>query len=216
MEERDVRNKLLKGAEELFMRYGVRSITMDEIARHLSISKKTLYQYFADKDDIVASVTGTHLNRERQEYENNTTNAKNAVEELVNLSLCLKQNLKGMNPSLLFDLQKYHHRAWQIWTEFKTVFIRNSVVNNLKRGIEEGLYRPEISPDILAVVRIESVQLGFDEQLFPRDRYDLTTVQLNILEHFIHGLLTEKGKKLYLKYRKEITNEATYLKDLSL
>lgn len=216
MEERDVKTKLLKGAEELFMRYGVRSITMDEIARHLSISKKTLYQYFADKDDIVASVTNDHLNRERQEYENNTSNAKNAVEELVNLSLCLKENLKGMNPSLLFDLQKYHHRAWQIWTEFKNVFIRDSVVNNLKRGIEEGLYRPEVKPEILAVVRIESVQLGFDEQLFPRDKYDLTGVQLSILEHFIHGLLTDKGRKYYTKYRKEKINEATYLKDVSL
>lgn len=216
MEDQDVKTKLLKGAEELFMRYGVRSITMDEIARHLSISKKTLYQYFADKDDIVASVTDTHLNRERHGYQNNISQAKNAVEELVNLSLCLKENLKGMNPSLLFDLQKYHRRAWQIWTEFKNVYVRNTMIDNLKRGMEEGLYRPEINPEILAVVRIESIQLGFDEQLFPRDKYDLTTVQLNILEHFIHGLLTEKGKKLFLKYRKEKTNEAAYLKDLSL
>src|SRR5690606_33406339 len=208
MEDQDVKTKLLKGAEELFMRYGVRSITMDEIARHLSISKKTLYQYFADKDDIVASVTDTHLNRERHEYQNNISQAKNAVEELVNLSLCLKENLTGMNPSLLFDLQKYHHRAWRIWTEFKNVYVRNSMIDNLKRGMEEGLYRPEINPEILAVVRIESIQLGFDEQLFPRDKYDLTTVQLNILEHFIHRLLSEKGKKLFLKYRKEKTNEA--------
>lgn len=216
MEERDVKIKLLSGAEELFMRYGVRSITMDEIARHLSISKKTLYQYFADKDDVVASVTDEHLRRERQQYEDSTRDAKNAVEELVNLSRCMKENLKGMNPSLLFDLQKYHHKAWQIWSEFKNVFIRDSVVKNLKRGIDEGLYRPEINPDILALLRIESVQLGFDEQLFPRDKYDLTTVQVNILEHFLHGLLTDKGKKLYQKYRKENTKEATYLKDLSL
>ena len=216
MEERDTKTKLLTGAEELFMRYGVRSITMDEIAKHLSISKKTLYQYFADKDDIVASVTALHLNREREEHMEGIRGARNALEELVNLSLCLKENLRGMNPSLLFDLQKYHHRAWQIWIEFKNVFIRNTMIDNMKRGIEEGLYRPEINPEILAVVRLESVQLGFDEQLFPRDRYDLATVQLNILEHFIHGLLTDKGKKLFLKYRKEKSTEAAYLKDLSI
>lgn len=216
MNERDVKNKLLSGAEELFMRYGIRSITMDEIARHLSISKKTLYQYFADKDDVVASVTDMHLRRERGEYESSIRDARNAVEELVNLSHCMKENLKGMNPSLLFDLQKYHHKAWQIWTEFKNAFICTSVVNNLKRGVEEGLYRPEINPEILAVVRMESVQLGFDEQLFPTTKYDLTTVQVNILEHFVYGLLTEKGKKLYLKYRKEKSKEASYLKDVSL
>lgn len=216
MEDLETRHKLLKGAEELFMRYGVRSITMDEIARHLSISKKTLYQYFADKDDIVASVTETHLNREREEYLANTSTARNAVEELVNLSLCMKENLKGMNPSLLFDLQKYHHKAWRIWTEFKNVFIRNSVINNLKRGIEQGLYRNDIDPEILAVVRIESVQLGFDEQLFPRDRYNLTQVQTAILEHFVHGLLTDKGRKLYQKYLKEKLKETSYQNDLSI
>jgi AcrR family transcriptional regulator len=212
MDEPEVKTKLLRGAEELFMRYGVRSITMDEIARHLSISKKTLYQYFADKDDIVASVTYGHLNREKKQYEANTNAARNAVEELVKLSLCLKENLKGMNPSLLFDLQKYHQNAWRIWTEFKNVFIRESVVSNLKRGIAEGLYRPEIDPEIMAVLRIETVQLGFDERLFPRDKYDLASLQLAILEHFIHGLLTEKGRRLYQKYKKETVNEPSYYK----
>jgi len=216
MEDLETRHKLLRGAEELFMRYGVRSITMDEIARHLSISKKTLYQYFADKNDIVASVTETHLNREREEYLANTSSARNAVEELVNLSLCVKENLKGMNPSLLFDLQKYHHKAWRIWLEFKNVFIRNSVINNLRRGIEQGLYRADIDPEILAVVRIESVQLGFDEQLFPRDRFNLTQVQTAILEYFVHGLLTDKGRKLYQKYLKEKIKETSYQNDLSI
>lgn len=204
MEELDVKTKILKGAEELFMRYGVRSITMDEIARHLGISKKTLYQYYVDKDDIVASTTHGHLVNEKKQFDQIAEESANAVEELVKLSHCLRENLKGMNPSLLFDLQKYHHKAWNIWIEFKTKFIRESVVRNLKHGIEHGLYRPEINPEILAVVRIETVQLGFDDQLFPHDKFNLPQVQMQILEHFIHGLLTDKGRKLFTKYRKEI------------
>ena len=204
MEELDVKTKILKGAEELFMRYGVRSITMDEIARHLGISKKTLYQYYVDKDDIVASTTHSHLVSEKKQFDQIAEESTNSVEELVKLSHCLRENLKGMNPSLLFDLQKYHHKAWNIWIEFKTKFIRESVVRNLKHGIEHGLYRPEINPEILAVVRIETVQLGFDDQLFPRDKFNLPQVQMQILEHFIHGLLTDKGRKLFTKYRKEI------------
>lgn len=201
MEELDVKTKILKGAEELFMRYGVRSITMDEIARHLGISKKTLYQYFLDKDDIVASTTYNHLVRERKQFDQIAEESANSVEELVKLSHCLKENLKGMNPSLLFDLQKYHQKAWNIWVEFKNKFIRESVVRNLNKGINEGLIRAEINPEILAVVRIETVQMGFDDQLFPRDKFNLPQVQMQILEHFIHGLLTDKGKKLYQKYR---------------
>lgn len=201
MEETDIKTKILKGAEELFMRYGVRSITMDEIARHLGISKKTLYQYFLDKDDIVASTTHNHLIRERKQFEQIAEDSSNSVEELVKLSLCLKENVKGMNPSLLFDLQKYHQKAWNIWLEFKNKFIRESVVRNLNKGIAEGLIRAEINPEILAVVRIETVQMGFDDQLFPVDKFNLTEVQMQILEHFIHGLLTDKGKKLYQKYK---------------
>jgi AcrR family transcriptional regulator len=204
MEEVDVKTKILKGAEELFMRYGVRSITMDEIARHLGISKKTLYQYYVDKDDIVASTTQDHLVNEKRQFDQIAEESVNSVEELVKLSHCLRENLKGMNPSLLFDLQKYHHKAWNIWIEFKTKFIRESVVRNIKRGIEQGLFRPELNPDILAVLRIETIQLGFDDQLFPRDKFNLPEVQMQILEHFIHGLLTDKGRKLFMKYRKEI------------
>jgi len=204
MEEPDVKTKILKGAEELFMRYGVRSITMDEIARHLGISKKTLYQYYVDKDDIVASTTQDHLVNEKKQFDQIAEESANSVEELVKLSHCLRENLKGMNPSLLFDLQKYHHKAWNIWIEFKTKFIRESVMRNIKRGIEQGLFRPELDPDILAVVRIETVQLGFDDQLFPREKFNLPEVQMQILEHFIHGLLTDKGRKLFMKYKKEI------------
>lgn len=205
MEENEVKNKILKGAEELFMRYGVRSITMDEIARHLGISKKTLYQYFADKDDIVSSTTRQHLVLEQAQYEQIANESKNSVEELVKLSFCLKENLKGMNPSLLFDLQKYHQKAWNVWIEFKNNCIRESVVRNLKKGMEQGHFRTDIDPEILAIVRIEMVQIGFDDQVFPRDRFNLPQVQMHILEHFIHGLLTDKGRKLYQKYKETVT-----------
>lgn len=207
MEEQDVKTKILKGAEELFMRFGVRSITMDEIARHLGVSKKTIYQYFTDKDDIVSSVTSEHLIRERAQFEEMAASSRNSVEELVKISFCLKENLKGMNPSLLFDLQKYHQKAWRVWVDFKNKFIREAVVRNLKAGIEQGHFRPEINPEILAIVRLELIQLGFDEQLFSRDRFNLPEVQVHILEHFIHGLLTDKGRKLYQKY-KEVSEPA--------
>jgi hypothetical protein len=146
---------------------------------------------------------------EQLQYDNIANESKNSVEELVKLSFCLKENLKGMNPSLLFDLQKYHQKAWNIWIEFKNHVIRESVVRNLKKGIEEGHFREDINPEILAVVRIETVQLGFDEQFFPRDRFNLPQVQMHILEHFINGLLTDKGRKLYQKY-KETVNEPSF------
>ena len=183
------------------MRYGVRSISMDDIARHLSVSKKTLYQHFADKEEIVTMTCKAHLDRNAQEFQSIRHNAKNAIEELFQLSVCLKRNMQDMNPSLLFDLQKYHPKAWSVWLNHKNKFIRESVVRNLRQGIEEGYFRPELDPDIIAAVRLEMVQLAFNEEIFPRERFRLTEVQMQIFDHFVFGLLTDKGRRLYIKYK---------------
>jgi AcrR family transcriptional regulator len=203
MEENDIREKIQKGAEELFMRYGVRSISMDDIAKHLSVSKKTLYQHFVDKEDIVTITSKAHLERNQREFEAIRKISRNAVEELAQLSVCLKRNMEDMNPSLLFDLQKYHPKAWKVWLEHKNNIIHESVVRNLKQGIKEGYFRADIDPEIMASVRLESVQLAFNEEIFPRERFRLSEVQMQMFDHFVFGVVTEKGRKLYVKYKQE-------------
>jgi TetR/AcrR family transcriptional regulator, cholesterol catabolism regulator len=205
MEESDVKGKILKGAEDLFTKYGIRSISMDDIARHLSVSKKTLYQHFVDKEDIVTMACKAHLERNAKEFDEIRSTAKNAIDELAKLSVCLRRNMQDMNPSLLFDLQKYHPRAWTEWLNHKNKFIRCSVVRNLKQGMEEGYFRSEINPEIIAAMRLELVQLAFDEEVFPREQYRLPEVQMQIFDHFVYGLVTDKGRKLYQKY-KEVNN----------
>jgi TetR/AcrR family transcriptional regulator, cholesterol catabolism regulator len=203
MEEVDIRDKIIKGAEDLFMKYGFRSISMDDIARHLSVSKKTLYQHFADKEDIVKLTCHSHLERNKKEFEGVRVAAKNAIEELAGLSHCLKRNMEDMNPSVLYDLQKYHPKAWGVWVNHKNHHIRASVVRNLKQGIEEGYFRPEINPEILGTMRLELVQIAFNEDVFPREKFKLSEVQMEIFDHFVYGLVTEKGRKLYQKYKQK-------------
>lgn len=210
LETNDTKDKILRGAEELFMKYGIRSVSMDNIANHLGVSKKTLYQYFTDKDDIVASVTRDHLKKERIQMEEVESRSKNAVDMLVNLALCLRENMRGMNPSLLFDLQKYHHKAWEIWIEYRNKHVRQSIISNLEQGKAEGYFRPEVNNEILTTMRLENIQIVFDHTLFPHDKYSLEEVQNQILEHFAYGLFTEKGRKLYEKMKhKTINHEQT-------
>jgi len=207
MEELDNREKLLRGAEDLFKRYGLRSVSMDDIARNLGISKKTIYQHFADKDDVVASVAKANMERHRVQFDKIAAESKNAVEEMVKISFCLKEIIQSVNPSWLFDMQKYHQRAWSDWQEYKHRFIRQNVVRGLKQGMEEGYFRSELNTEILATMRLEQVQMVFDHAVFPRDQYDVGDVQAALFDHFVHGLLTEKGKKLYQKYYKENCKE---------
>ena len=206
MEEKDIKERILKGALELFMKYGVRSVSMDDVARHLSVSKKTLYQYFADKDEIVTMVSDFHMKNDCLQYDDFRATSKNAIDELVKISGCIKRDLQKMNPSLLFDLQKYHPKAWSLWLNHKQNYIGDSIIRNLKQGIEEGFFRPGIKTDILALARLELIQLTFDEQIFPPAKYNLAEVNLQLFEHFVYGLLTEKGRTVYEKYKQENKN----------
>lgn len=205
MEEKATKERILRGAQELFMKYGVRSVSMDDIARHLSVSKKTLYQYFADKDEIVTRVAEFHLRHEQAKYESLRSEAENAIDELVRISTCIKRDLQKMNPSLLFDLQKYHPKAWTEWLRHKQEYMGQSIIRNLKQGVTEGFFRAEINTDILAAARLELIQISFDEQVFPSDKYSLTEVNTQLFEHFVYGLLTEKGRKVYEKYKQQLS-----------
>jgi AcrR family transcriptional regulator len=209
MEEFNIKEKIQKGAEELFMRYGVRSISMDDIARHLSVSKKTLYQHFADKEDIVTVTCRAHLERDAEQFAGIRKTARNAIEELVQLSVHIKRNMQDMNPSLLFDLQKYHPKAWKVWLNHKNKFIREAVVRNLRQGMEEGYFREDMDPEVIASVRLELVQLAFNEEIFPSETFKLSDVQMQIFDHFVFGLLTDRGRKLYLKCKQGNKIETT-------
>jgi TetR/AcrR family transcriptional regulator, cholesterol catabolism regulator len=201
MEESDIKDKIVKGAEELFMKYGVRSISMDDIARHLSVSKKTLYQHFTDKEEIVTQVSQTHLDRTTNQMNELREEAENAIDELAKISVCIKQNMEEMNPSLLFDLQKYHPKAWGVWMEHKSNYIYQSVVRNLKQGIEDGHFRSEIKTEIIAATRLLMIEVVFDERIFPKDKFKLIDVQSEVFDHFVYGICTDKGRKLYQKFK---------------
>lgn len=201
MVEAEIKDKILKGAEDLFMRYGVRSVSMDDIARHLMVSKKTLYQHFADKDELVLLVSRAHIERNMLQFNAIRDESSNVIEELGKISVCMKSNMESINPSLLFDLQKFHPRAWNEWISFKNQYLHDSVVRNLTKGLEDGYIRPNVNPEIMATVRIELVQLAFNNDIFPTNQFNLAEVQEQLFDHFVYGLVTEKGRKLYEKYK---------------
>lgn len=209
MEEIETRDKILEGTEALFMKYGIRSVTMDDIARHLSVSKKTLYQHFADKDELVYKMSEMYLERSFRQYEQIALSSKNSIEELSKISVCMKHDMENLNPSMLYDLQKYHQKAWALYTEHKIKIISQSVMRNIHQGISDGYYRPEINADIIAIVRLLLIEAAFNPELFPKDRFNFVEVQTQLFELFVHGLCTEKGKKLYQKYKvnTQITNQ---------
>lgn len=203
MEEIGVKEKILKSSEALLTRYGTHSISMDDIARHVGVSKKTLYQHFADKEDLVTEVCFVALKCDQEEYEKIEATAENAIDELVKISLVMKKHMAETNPTLIFDLQKFHPRAWSVWIDFREKYIRQSVVRNLKQGKREGFFRDDINPELLATMRIQVMEMAFNPELFPKDQFDLSQIQALLFDHFIYGIVTDKGRKLYDKLKKQ-------------
>lgn len=198
-----MQEKLLKEIGEMFMTYGVRSISMDDISRHMGISKKTLYQHFKDKNELVEKVTEHVIEGRQTEYEEVTKEASNAIEELFLMSKCLRSHLANLNPSLIFDLKKFHMKAWNLFLDYEHITVYESMKDNLRRGKEEGFFRVGININVLAKLRVEQVHMSFDPHVFPKDDFDFTEVHMQMYDHYVYGICTDKGLKLYEKYKIE-------------
>lgn len=181
---------------------------MDDIAKKLGISKKTIYQYFADKDEVVELATLRILEREKQLIEDIKNRSENAIHELYLITRYIRQHIVDVNPSILLDIQKYHRGAWEIYQNFKDSIFLQTVESSIRKGIEEEYYRADINPKILAKLRIEQQHIAFDDQIFPKNEFDWTEVQLQIFYNFCYGLLTPKGVELFENYAKTLTTHA--------
>lgn len=202
----EIKERILQTSQELFYRYGIKSVTMDDIARELAVSKKTLYQFFEDKEQIVLTLCRQEIKSRQCEFEDISKTSKDPVHEIMLMMKHMGQMIAHINPHMFYDLQKYHNKAWKEFKLFKDKELFDTMVHNIKKGIEMGLYRNDIDPKIMARLRIEEFDLGINPNVFPADKYNMTKVQLSLLDHFLYGISTLKGHKLINKY-KQITEE---------
>lgn len=196
----EMKDRIQLKAEELFKRYGIRSVTMDEISNQLGISKKTLYQSYADKEEIVHAVFDNIMDENKKQCMCDRKDADNAIHEVFLAFDHVLQMFTEMNPAILFDLHKYHPNVYVKFNAYKYEFLYSVIKDNLLRGVKEEIYRPEINIEIMTRYRIESSMLAFNTDIFPQSRKDLAGVEREIMEHFLYGLATVKGIKLIQKY----------------
>ena len=187
----------------MFMRYGIRSISMDEIASQLGISKKTIYHFFTDKDALVDAVIHIELNQSEEDCHQHKEKSENPVHEIFIATDMVLELLKVMNPTLLFDLQKYHPSSFKKINDHKNKFLYKLIRENLDKGVTEGYYRPEINTEILTRFRIASIFLTFNPELLPPGKNTIADLVKETTMNFLHGLVTPKGLKLIQKYNQQ-------------
>lgn len=202
-----MKDRIKQKAHDLFMQYGVRSVTMDEIALQMGASKKTIYQYYADKDELVDAVMVDIIAYNQDCCMKDRASAKDAVHEVFQAMDMMQEMFQNMNPIILFELEKYYPRSYEKFKHHKYSFLYKVLKENLERGIKEELYRIEIDIDILIKLRLETMMLPFNQMLFPQNKYSLIKVQIEFTTNFLFGLATIKGHKLITKYQQDRTKK---------
>lgn len=198
--------RIAEAAFTLFKQYGVRSITLDEIALQLGISKKTIYEHFTGKNELVTEIISHRIRLIQDKFLELTAQSRDAIEANMLMMQYLDGLFRNMNPIVLMDLQKYHPEAFRIYQEHMNGFLIETMRRNMTRGISEGLYREDINIEVMAYYRRESCNLCFEPGAFPKDHFEMSRVQRELLEHFLFGIATEKGYRLIMEYRKKILN----------
>ena len=204
----DVKEYIISESDKLFCQYGLKSVTMDDIAKQLGMSKKTIYIHFSDKNEIVNNVIEIKLNSQKCIILDSIDLAENAVHEVSFAVANMKELLSNLNPVLFYDLQKYHPEAWMYFKDFREKHLFKTIHDNLKRGIDEGYYRKDLKTDILTQMRLEQMDLIFNNSsAYTNGKYGLSQVMTELTEHFLYGICTLKGHKLINKYKEIIEEE---------
>jgi TetR/AcrR family transcriptional regulator, cholesterol catabolism regulator len=193
----EVKERILIKASEMFFKVGIRSITMDDIAKELGISKKTIYINFPDKDSLVFQIMANELEKDRCDWININHQQCNQLEKLLLTLDHMKKTLSEFKASTLFEIKRYFPKAWQLFETHKINFIIPCIEDELIKGIDEGLYRHNMNVKLLARYRYGSIMLGFDTTLFDPAEYNILELQETMMDHFIRAILTDKGLEIY-------------------
>lgn len=184
----------------LFMRYGVKSMTMDEIARQLGISKKTLYQFVDNKKDLVTKVVSMQIDHEQCCIQEVFDNTVNAIDELMEITRLVSSHLKEMHSSVMFDVKKYHIEAYQIIQEHKNKFMYKNIKKNLEFGIKTGMYRENLNPEIVTHLYLSMVNNIMDPDNETQRQFSTSELYTEIMRYHIRGIASAKGRE-YLKQK---------------
>ena len=193
--------RILHGGEELFLKAGIKSVTMDDIAKHLGMSKKTIYQFFQDKNELVTALVKKKLKEDEEEMVEYISRSANVIEEMIAMTKCSEEMFSRINPIVIHDMQKYHPEAWAEFQRFKSEVLISTLEELLTKGIKQGYIRSEIDVRIVARMRVNTVELGFNTTIFPVAEFNTWKVQTQFLDHFNYGICTLKGYKLLNQYK---------------
>lgn len=191
-----MREKIINKAGELFLNYGFKSITMDDIANNLGISKKTIYVHFANKTKLVQATTMRLFESISNGIACICELNKNPIEEIYSIKQFVMEHLKNEKSSPQYQLQKYYPKIYNSLKDKQFDVMQGCVIKNLERGVAEGLYRENINVDFISRIYFNSMMIIKDNNLFPKDKFSMSMLMNNYIEYHLRGICTPKGLEI--------------------
>ena len=207
MEElQEKESKVVENATGIFMKYGIKSVNMDDMSRYLGMSKKTLYLFVKDKEDLVRKAVAHFCTKEDSEIRNICHQGLNAIDESLEIMRWVLNVLKNVHPSVNFDLEKYHPEVARAMKDNRHRAIYDCIRLNMKKGQREGLYRKDFNAEVIAKMYIGRIDIIFDQDLFPIEDHSLSDLYREMFKYHIRGIASTDG----LEYLKEKMKQLKY------
>ncbi len=201
---------LLITVRALYSKYGIKSMTMNDVARELGMSKKTLYQFVNNKDELVSKVCDL-IEIEKDLIFQEIKNKKlNAIQSLMDVNKLVTKILKEHNPGIEYDLRKYHPKVYFKVKERNHKAMYNSVLENLKQGKKEGLYRSDMDEKLIATLYVSRINSIRDNELIMREEMQKPDFTNQLIEYHIRGVANDKGLKEFDNCMKILKTELNY------
>jgi TetR/AcrR family transcriptional regulator, cholesterol catabolism regulator len=199
----DLKNILLK-VRELYVKYGIKSITMDDVAQELGISKKTLYQFVTDKDDLVGKFIDFEIATRQEEICKCFRIGFNAIEELLEISMFMNKMMRAQNPATEHDLRKYYPHHYQNIVKVRRERMYEYILLNLNKGKKEGLYRDDMDAAVIAKLYLSRTENIHFNELFTVEEFTSTKLFKELLNYHVRGIATAEGLIVLEKKIKEL------------
>ncbi len=198
-----MKEKILNKAADLFLSYGFKSVTMDDIANSLGISKKTVYSHFQNKRHLVHDTTFHVFDQINEGICQICAGHDDPVRELYEIKSLVMEQLKGEKTSPHYQLQKYYPKIFATLKEMQFESINRCVMENLKRGMEDGFYRKDLDVELISKFYLNGNLGLMNLDLFPMEKYNMGDLKASFLEYHIRAIATEKGLKSLHKLLEE-------------
>jgi AcrR family transcriptional regulator len=195
----DNRERIIEGAAELFRTYGIKSVTMDSLATHLGISKRTIYEVFSDKDELLIGVLKWMAERQRILVKKVLDDSENAILAIFRLLEINIDHFQSMSPAFQADMRRFHQEVLMKKTDKCEMpdYKNNQMV--IERGIKENHFRKDINADLVNRCMDSLARSIMNNDLYPFDQFTRRDVIRNVLINYLRGISTTEGVELINK-----------------